>query len=161
MLCEQCKKNIATTHIHTVINGVVTEKNLCGYCAASMSFGSDSIMNMIASMFGETLSLKPEISEIKCDCCGQSFSKIAESGKAGCSKCYLSFENQFMPLLQRLHGKTKHIGKKPNSNAISYTTYDDIEKLKEELRTAIESENFEEAALIRDKIREKENENNA
>ncbi len=153
MLCEQCKKNVATTHIHTVINGVVTEKNLCGYCAANLSFGSNSIVNMIASMFGETLNLAPEISEVKCDCCGMTFSEIAEGGRAGCSKCYISFENQFLPLLQRIHGNTRHIGKVPDKEKDVKSGATELENLKAKLQEAISAENFEQAAILRDKIK--------
>lgn len=158
MMCEQCGKNAATTHIHTVINGVVTEKNLCGYCAANMSFGNNGIMNMLASMFGESLREIPGISEIRCECCGASFSDIAETGKAGCSNCYKTFEKQFMPSLQRLHGKTKHIGKKPPYHREADEKADKIKALKKQLDEAIKTEKFERAAVLRDEIKKAEGE---
>ena len=58
MLCDNCGKNNATTHIHSVVNGVLTEKNLCGYCAAKEGYGNfagNGFAQMLASMFGDVL----------------------------------------------------------------------------------------------------------
>lgn len=164
MLCENCKKNNATTHIHTVINGVVTDKNLCGYCAAKLgynNFSHNPLANMLASMFGEVG--HSNLSAKKCACCGSSFSDIAETGRVGCAECYNTFSDELLPYIKRLHGSTSHIGKKPSSlrpktlvsvekkeTAIQVSP---IERLKEELRRCIEREEYEKAATLRDKIK--------
>ena len=89
MLCEHCNKNVATTHIKTVINGVVTEKNLCSICAAKggySKFVNNSFASMLASMFGEEL-LTENLKEERCDCCSTRFSDIAQTGKICLTRC--------------------------------------------------------------------------
>lgn len=163
MLCDNCKKNIATTHIKKVVNNVVTEKHLCSHCAAEGGYLSgNSFVDMLASVFGETLMLNPASSVEKCSCCGSTFSDIVESGKAGCSECYKTFKDEFEQSLYRIHGKSTHIGKKPNepySATVSFnktTKNKTVGDLKLELNEAISSENFEKAAELRDKIKELE-----
>lgn len=148
MLCSKCGKYNATTHIRTVVNGVVIEKNLCSMCAATegLDFTSqNSLAGMLASMFGE---VKAENTK-KCPVCGETFSQIAQSGKAGCADCYKTFKAELLPYLKRVHGSTKHIGKKPNNEPLK----DTLEQLRQELSRLIEEENYEQAAVIRDKIR--------
>lgn len=164
MLCENCKKNSATTHIHTVINGVVTDKNLCGYCAAKLgysSFSHNPLANMLASMLGEVGHSKLDTK--RCECCGSSFSDIAETGKVGCAECYSAFKEELLPYIKRLHGSTSHIGKKPSSKQVKSLVSVEkketgmqisrVELLKEELRHCIENEEYEKAAKLRDEIR--------
>ena len=94
MLCENCKKNTATTHIRTVINGVVIEKNLCGYCAAMSGYSkfvNNGFASMLTSMFSDELA-SATLKETRCECCNTRFSDIAESGKMGCSECYETFK---------------------------------------------------------------------
>lgn len=168
MLCDNCKKNIATTHIHTSVNGTVKDLHLCSYCAAEYGYlNNNGIVDMLASMFGESLLLNPAASAIKCPCCGSTFEDIANTGKAGCSECYNVFKDEFYPSLYRIHGKSRHIGKRPDKNYINIddnkaevqNNENEIEKLKKELKNAIETENFERAAELRDKIKEAEGEN--
>lgn len=163
MLCEKCGKNNATTHIRSVVNGVVVEKNLCGYCAAGEGYGSwsdNSLTQMLASMLGDVLSANSP-SKLKCSCCGVDFSYVAESGKAGCPECYKTFYNQLLPYLKRVHGSTKHSGKIPNRAPLAVVeTQDSVDSLKTKLAQLIAEENFEEAAIVRDKIRDLEASNN-
>ena len=162
MLCEKCGKNNATTHIHSIVNGIVTEKYLCSSCAAKEGFGafeSDSLTNMLSSMFGDALSLNRSVSEKRCKCCGISFSDIAESGKVGCPECYKTFYSELIPYLKRVHGSTKHSGKIPNkAPLVVKSEKDTVESLKIRLAGLIKDENFEEAAKVRDEIKKLEEE---
>ncbi len=161
MLCEKCHKNTATTHIRTVINGVVTEKNLCGYCAAAegySKFSNNSFASMLASMFGSELATG-NIKEIRCDCCGTAFSDIAETGKMGCSKCYETFNSKLIPYLRRVHGTTEHIGKRlggKTAELVAVSEESKIDNLRAQLLDAIKAEEFEKAAVLRDEIRKLE-----
>ena len=152
MLCEKCGKYAATTHIRSVVNGVVIEKNLCDSCAANEGLGvipQNPIGSMLASMFGEVLESKPQNMK-RCPVCGATFKDIAESGKAGCADCYKTFKAEFLPYLKRIHGSTKHIGSIP----LTYVTEkDSILELREELSRLISEENYEQAAVVRDKIK--------
>ncbi len=161
MLCEKCGKNHATTHIKTIVNGVVKEYNLCPMCAAKDGYSSNSLAGMLASMFGEMTSSELSRQQTKCSVCGATFSDIAKSGKVGCSECYTTFYNELLPYLKRVHGSTKHSGKVPNSaffNAKPET--ETVEALRNELSRLVAQEKYEQAAVIRDKIKEMEEKDN-
>ena len=162
MLCERCKKNVATTHIRSVINGVAKEVHLCAECAAKEgvdSFGDNGLSGMLSSMFGDVMSLGAASDKLRCKCCGSTFSDIAENGKAGCPECYKTFYEEFLPYIKRVHGSAKHVGKIPGtvhkiSDSDSGT--DKLQELKAELSKLVSEEKFEQAAQVRDKIREME-----
>lgn len=162
MMCEKCGKNPATTHLKTVVNGVIHENHLCSFCAANSGYGNLgglSLTNMLASMFGESISNGKPISK-RCECCGASFSDIAQSGRVGCSECYETFRNELLPSLNRLHGKAIHIGNTPNEEQKKESAAEKIKKLKLKLADAIKAEEFEDAAKLRDEIRALEGEEN-
>jgi protein arginine kinase activator len=76
------------------------------------------------------------------------------SGKIGCADCYTTFYDKLLPSLQRIHGKTRHEGKNPTIIKAEVTNVNPIEDLEEQLRIAIDEQNFEKAAQLRDKINE-------
>lgn len=155
MMCDICLKNPATTHIKKVVNGVATEKHLCSYCAAKegySNFGKLSFANMLASVFSENQA-NNFIATRRCECCGASFSDIAQSGKVGCSECYTVFKDQLLPSLGRLHGKTVHVGNTPDEQQITETVSEKIKNLRQSLNDAVKNEKFEEAAKLRDEIK--------
>jgi len=155
MKCQKCGKFSATTHIHTVINGKTADMHLCGYCASGKGFdrlGHFGLMNMLASVFNdETLNPKSE-SEPCCKICGATFATIASTGKVGCANCYTTFYRQLYPTLKRIHGVTHHCGKIPRSAAPRLSAASKIDDLKKQLKSAVEVENFELAAKLRDQI---------
>lgn len=163
MLCDKCGKNNATTHIKSVVNGVVTERNLCGYCAAAEGYtklSHNSLTDMLASMFGD---IQPSLSQStakKCPVCGAEFSDIAETGKAGCAECYKTFYNELLPYLKRVHGGVKHTGKIPNSAPLAVRDEETPEALRMELNRLVSEEKYEEAAVLRDKIKKLEENGN-
>lgn len=162
MLCEKCGKNNATTHIRTVVNGVVREVNLCGYCAAEEGYGAighNSLAGMLASMLGEVTSTQIPSKQAKCEVCGSNFSDIAETGKVGCAECYKTFNRELLPYLKRVHGSTKHSGKIPNRAPLTVKPdTETVDSLKLELNRLVSEERYEEAAVVRDKIRKIEGE---
>lgn len=157
MLCEKCGKNHATTHIKTVVNGFVKEYNLCPYCAAKEGYTTNSLAGMLSSMFGEISSGELPKKQTKCSVCGAAFSDIAKTGKVGCSECYKVFYNELLPYLKRVHGSTNHSGKVPESAPISVKEKTEtIDELRNELTRLVAEEKYEQAAVIRDKIKELE-----
>ncbi len=162
MLCEICGKNNATTHIRSVVNGIVKEMNLCGYCAAKEGYhdlAHNSLAEMLASMFGDALSSGSAITARRCNCCGATFSDIAEKGRVGCSECYTTFYDDLLPYLKRVHGAIEHSGKRPNKAQLTVTRDEEsIEALRDKLNLLVREERFEEAAVIRDKIKKLEQE---
>lgn len=160
MLCQKCGQNTATTHIKTVINGTVTELNLCGYCAAKegyTGFSKGSITNMLASMLGQTMQMGEKLPLKSCGCCGLSFSEIAETGKVGCANCYTEFKKELTPYLKRIHGSVKHNGKIPGAKQLAVIREENkLDGLKAKLAELVAAERYEEAAVVRDQIRKEE-----
>lgn len=169
MLCQKCKQNNATSHIHYVRNGVVRDMYLCNTCATeykSENLYDGDIFNMLSSLLnnGAEASNLSNI-KLKCDCCGAEFNEIRRTGKVGCSNCYKVFEAQLSPIVARIHKNTVHIGKKPENIEdtvdIKHEDISDdckykeptIADLRRELNEAIEKEEYEKAAVIRDKIK--------
>ena len=166
MLCQHCKKNEATTHVKTMINGEYAEYRLCPECAHEL--GYDSMFPDFSADFGGLLSsffsnALPAISgATHCDTCGSTLNDIKRTGKVGCADCYDTFFSELMPTIRNVHGNTEHKGKRPG--VIEYTVNEDktdeksdrLTQLKDELKQAIADEKFERAAQLRDEIKELE-----
>lgn len=101
-----------------------------------------------------------------CPHCGMTWEDFQKNGLLGCSECYNHFADVLPPLLRRLHGQSEHIGKKPYNSAPAVkpqtpppaphedkAPQTELEKLQQQMREAIDSENFEEAARLRDEIK--------
>ncbi len=161
MLCEKCKKNTATTYIKTLVNGKYSEKHLCSECyMEENNFGQDfSIGDMFTSLFNNNHFLGSNANVVRCPECGSSIEDISNSGKAGCPKCYETFKEQLLPFIKRVHGSTTHNGKVIGDNSNTQNNEkSELESLKEKLKDLITQEKFEEAAKVRDKIKELERE---
>lgn len=167
MLCQHCQKNEATTHVKTMINGEYAEYRLCPDCAHEL--GYDAMFPDFTADFGGLLgsflsaALPARSGATHCKLCGSTMNDIKKSGKVGCAECYDTFFSELMPTIRSVHGNTEHIGKRP---VIEYETVEDdkpaeqpgesLDDLKAQLKQAIEDENFERAAQLRDKIKEME-----
>lgn len=160
MLCENCLKRVATTHIKRTVNGVTKEHYLCPQCAAELGLGGFNLFedasNFWNSFFNSNTKLQNNTK--RCKSCNTSFSEIIDSGKMGCPDCYSEFREEIMPTLVKIHGKAEHKGLSPETKQ-SDSSDDGISSLEIELKKAIENEEFEKAAEIRDKIREMRDKN--
>ena len=155
MLCKNCGKRQATTHVKRTINGVTQEYHLCHECAIKLGISGINpfdLSDLWGTLFGES-GQKSIQSEKKCPSCNNSFNQIAKSGKMGCPDCYTTFYEELLPSLNKLHGKAEHIGKVPNHADKKAKAEYRLRKMKEDLKTAIEKEDFETAAKLRDDIR--------
>lgn len=159
MLCENCGKNEATTHIKHIENGEARQLDLCSECAANLgyenifgSFGFD-LSKLFTDFFGDNTARLPD-KTLRCERCGSSFNDIVKTGKVGCAECYRTFYNKLLPSIRQIHGKVSHSGKKPeNLKEIKKPTKQDIiERLSQELQDAVKTQNFEQAAVLRDRI---------
>lgn len=163
MLCQNCSKNVANTQVKSMINGEYKEYMLCSDCAKKLgymgTFGSfeSGIDNFFGSLFGQIESNEPKIGLERCNVCGASFDEIVKTGKVGCASCYQNFYEKLKPSIQRIHGNTHHIGKLSRSVGSEVRLKNEIDNLKKELNLAIKNQEFEEAAKLRDKIKELEN----
>lgn len=159
MLCQSCAKNHANTHIKKIVNGELTEFMLCEKCAAKLgysnifeNFGFD-FDNLLGSFFANSQPKFMPLNNKRCDFCGASFEDISNTGKVGCAKCYDVFFEQLMPSVKRIHGNTKHAGKCASETDNKNTLKDQIQTLTERMKIAINEQNFEEAARIRDELK--------
>ncbi len=156
MLCEECGKNNAVVHFTQMINGDKTERNICKECAAKKGFQPavgtvDNIVSKIIADHGDAL--PDESGALTCRNCGASYREFKSTGRLGCSVCYTAFEDRLTELLRKIHGSTRHAGKVPAHKADVVLLIQRVEELRERLRRAVQSEQFEEAALLRDEIK--------
>lgn len=165
MFCDDCKEKPATVHLTQMINGKKIDVHLCTECAANkgfLLFDNDkkfSIPNFLGSFLGGDFNLHdvPSLASIgNCNNCGMSFSDIRQTGKLGCSECYKAFDSELEPTLRRIHGNSNHIGKIPVRGGERVFLKKEMGGLKLELQQAIKEENYEQAAEIRDKIKDLE-----
>lgn len=165
MLCDMCHKSNATVHLTEIIDDQVTELHLCEECARKKSsemeqhFGLADLLAGLAD-FGKPVAESGGVA-LRCRNCGLTYSDFKKVGRLGCSECYSAFRNNLEPLLRSIHGSTHHVGKAPAIAKVAdkekqKPEISELVELKQKLQKAIQLEEFEEAAKIRDKIRELE-----
>ncbi len=165
MLCERCQKRPAVMHFTQIINNQKTEMHLCEVCASELQaqspvfspqFNLHSFLSgLLTSDFGGTLS---HTGENKCDYCGLPEENFVRSGLLGCSDCYDSFGVRLKNVLKRIQGSNMHTGKIPRRIGGKALINKEIRMQKAKLEEAVAKEEFENAALIRDRIKELEKE---
>jgi len=156
MLCENCKKNIADTYFRKTVNGKTSEIFLCSECAKELGVTTSDVLSGgfgLDAMLPKLFRGSGELKEIVCPGCGIRFSEISKTGKVGCDKCYSTFAARLDPAIARIHGNKRHIGKTPSGFKKKSEGKSD---LRAELERAIAEERFEDAARIRDEIRNAE-----
>ncbi len=163
MKCQKCGKYEANTHITEIINGKKSEMFLCQSCA-QLADDKPSYFTGFETDFNNLFSSLWPISKatsipvpLKCPNCGTSLSDIQKSGRFGCSECYTVFFDYIKKPLKEIHGNTKHVGKVPKRVLNNLKETNLINQLKEELESAVKLQNFEEAAVLRDRIKDLEN----
>jgi protein arginine kinase activator len=157
MLCENCGENEASIHYTQIDKNEMQTLNLCQDCAAAKglqpgaSASTFPLTDFLAQMGragAESASSGP------CSYCGLSLDDFKRTGRLGCSQCYVTFDSHLSGLLRRLHGGTQHVGKvylPPNPTRAEQQ--ERLAGLRRKLDRAVESEDFERAAQIRDLIR--------
>jgi len=185
MYCDNCGKNYANVRYTQIINGNKREMFLCEAC--SKIFGIENFnMTMDFSTFLEDFftgfeeeNIFPKLlntKEIKCKRCNSTFEDFINTGRFGCQECYGAFEEKIDLFLRNIQGANRHIGRLGKINdevkdksknwvesektSIKETTkLGQINELKKQLKIAINEEKYEDAASLRDKIKELEGEN--
>ena len=167
MLCQHCKQNEATTHIRRVVNGAAEEFHLCAACAkgaglsaqlASPEFGFQ-LSDLFSGFLGSSLHGQPQPAPVRCELCGSSLDEIIRSSRVGCARCYETFAEQLRPTLQRIHGALKHTGKAPETDPAETARRQreqEVARLRGEIAAAVQAEDYEQAAKLRDEIRKLE-----
>lgn len=159
MICDICHEKEASVHLTEIINGKVTELHLCEECARKKGtqmeqhFGISDLLAGLADI-GSPLEVKEEPG-LRCANCGMSYSDFKKTGRFGCSECYSAFKKYIPSLLKRIHGATKYVGDIPKTGEFKIVG-DELQQLRKELQLAIEKEDYEQAAQIRDDIKKLE-----
>jgi protein arginine kinase activator len=160
MLCDICGKKPATVHLTEIIDEQMNELHLCEECAHQKSaqmesqFGLGDLLGGLAEF--EKPAQEKEAVSLKCPKCGLSYADFKKIGRLGCAECYVTFKKYLGPLLKKIHGSSIHLGKSPLRGARVSKKRPDLEELRDKLQRAISSEAFEDAARLRDQIRELE-----
>ena len=160
MVCELCKQSQATVHLTEIVNDQMTELHLCESCAnqkgtqVESHFGLADLLSELAD-FSKTQEPE-EVAGKACPSCGMSYEDFRKVGRLGCAQCYQTFKRSLGSLLKRIHGSPMHLGKSPARLIKPAKAKSELAELKRKLGSAIEKEEFEEAARLRDKIRRME-----
>lgn len=165
MLCQHCQKRNATTHVKRTVNGKTTELLLCSECASALGVGVFSkgtlgVGNLFGSLFAEPL-LRESAEQTCCPSCSKSLRDIVQSGLLGCPDCYTTFYDRLLPSVQRIHGKTSHVGKVAAGGSVKCHREQELAQLRAQLNDAVTKQEYERCAELRDRIKELEGENNA
>lgn len=89
----------------------------------------------------------------RCVTCGFTLDDLKRVRRFGCSDCYGTFSDEVGQMVRGMHKGTSHIGKVPEGLMAIQFRHQRIEELRSRLEQAITSESYEEAAGIRDEIR--------
>ncbi|MDQ6828612.1 MAG: UvrB/UvrC motif-containing protein, partial [Gemmatimonadota bacterium] len=157
MLCDYCKENDSVvTLTRPTPSGVVTV-NVCEKCAAEHGFKvQQQPSHPLGAFLLEVQKQMPPVSgEIgRCPFCSATLRDFRTSGRLGCARCYKTFEVSLRDLLRRVHGASKHIGKRyvaPEPQPVEQASV--RTELLDRLKRAVDAEQFELAAKLRDQIR--------
>lgn len=162
MLCDICHKTEATVHYTEIVHNQMIKMDLCESCAKAKGVGVQSPFSISDLLSGLT-EIDENVQTYEdpvCPCCGLSFSAFRKSGRLGCSECYAAFATQLQSLIKTIHKNTQHKGKRFRTAGADQETTVSVEgqitELKKQLEQAIENEEYERAADLRDQIRELE-----
>lgn len=153
LVCSHCNKQHAIIHVaETALRDgkkFWDIQHLCEACAHELGVPHAKTLESVFQSFPIGT-----LTESKCSQCGLRFSDFRRTGRLGCEKCYDAFQEALQEVLEKAHGgKTKHVGRAPGMTGEEASRREDLAVLQRKLRQAVETESYEEAARLRDKIR--------
>lgn len=157
MLCAICKQREATVHLTQIVEGKIIKVDLCEECAKEKRVedaAGFALAELLMELAGEKQPSKPQPAETGCPVCGLTLSEFRKHGRVGCAKCYEHFWSTLEPALKAMHRGLQHIGKVPSGFEARDDITERLKVLEQKLREAVAVENYEEAARLRDAIRD-------
>ncbi|HET6572351.1 MAG TPA: UvrB/UvrC motif-containing protein [Fimbriiglobus sp.] len=157
MKCQRCPKQ-ATLHITEVLpDERFEELHLCEDCAKKYLY-EPAAQQQAAKKAGHAaeLDLADDPGGKQCEACGIKFVEFRNAGRLGCPHDYDSFREELLPLLESIHGDVRHQGKTPRRLPKAKSAQAELAQLRKQLQQAVLAEAYEEAARIRDRIRQVE-----
>lgn len=165
MLCTNCKEREASFHYKQISGGKLTEQHLCHSCAKALGYlGQHEGLFDIGSILNDFITIPKTASSAKgtntCPVCMTTYEEFRQTGLLGCDKCYDTFGNIIESSLSRIQPSTTHKGTLAGEAGEKIRKENEMTNLKDELKKAIIDERYEDAAVIRDKIRKLEEREN-
>ncbi len=162
MICNVCGTNEATIHLTEIVNEQMVEIHLCETCAQEKGtefkthFNVNDLLSSLTDLAKEITSDEKILT--KCPNCGLSYEEFGRTGRLGCAECYEAFSKLLIPLIKRVQHSVQHVGKRPSRLATPppLQAKHDLRELQNRLTKLIQQEAFEEAARLRDKIKQLE-----
>jgi len=154
MNCEMCKKSEATVRYTEVVNKKIIKMNLCEECAKKKGVTIQApftIADLLSGLADLGLRAEEDLKKV-CPCCGLSYIDFRKMGRLGCDSCYKAFEKSLQGLLETIHKGATHVGKVPSRARVEIDELTLLKDLEAKLCAAVEKEEFEKAASIRDKL---------
>ena len=160
MLCSNCKEKPATVHLTQIVGDKMQKLDLCEDCAKTKgindptSFGLADLDLVLGLGASQQLEQAAGGVELKCPRCGFTQADFKKSGRLGCPECYVTFTEGLRGLLKSMHKGTRHTGKAPEALRATRENAGLLKTLQAKLAKAIKDENYEQAALVRDEIKQ-------
>ena len=164
MKCENCHKNPATFHyVERQNDQIVKDIHLCEECTRQkglqhMQFSLSTVLGQLLdpqAMAGGPKVAK-EMADVSCPNCGITYQEFRQKTRLGCAQDYDVFRKALVPLLEKIHGSTQHAGRVPPQAGSKLARQRELFELRRELERHIKAEHYEEAARIRDRIKDVE-----
>jgi protein arginine kinase activator len=157
MLCDECKEREAKIFYTNVVGEKFVQKNLCEECAKRS--GVDDPNFAFADMLlgigaAQAFEQAAGGSQVRCPRCGFSQADFKKAGRLGCPDCYTTFAEGLEGFLKSMHKGTRHVGKAPQAMQQTRDLSDHLKALQKKLAQAVAAEKFEQAALLRDEIKQ-------
>ncbi len=158
MNCQSCHKNFASVRYAEVVDGVVKNVQVCQTCLDKLQRTMGGGFEYSSpSPFVRQESSSAEVSEVvhraeKCASCAMELQHILDTGQLGCSDCYENFSIQSESILEGIHMGLIHRGKIPRQDDLRAKVRADLHSKRALLKSALSTENYEEAAALRDQI---------
>ena len=154
--CQYCGAD-ATVHLTDIVNKKKRESHLCEACARKHNLipaapGPQLNLNALIQLIMGTPGGGPDPASLICPACGLQYAQFRADGRLGCPHDYDVFAEALTPLLEKVHRGVRHAGKVPRAVRRDRRAAE-LDGLRAELRAAVEAEDYEEAARIRDRIR--------
>ena len=164
MQCQICNKKQATIHLTEITDGLRNEMHVCENCATEQGIIIKSQMpinellsSLLASQPADDEIFTASAKELLCPNCGFTLDQFRKESILGCPQDYEIFEKALLPLIEKAHnGKTYHCGKVPSKTPAVEKKQIELLNLRKQLEKAVQSEDYETAATLRDKIEQLE-----
>lgn len=160
MQCDFCE-NKATVFLTQLVEGEMKKMCLCEDCATEKGVTDPTGFSLADTLLGGgqveeagQIVNVPGEEGASCTVCGFSFNKFQQVGRLGCSECYETFRDEIQRRLKTMHKGALHVGRVPEGLLEAHERQQRLDQLRERLEQAIASENYEEAAGLRDEIQE-------